>query len=224
MAASKIHFFIFSWPGTEDNAANLKKVIPNSTVIGGDKYFSEQWNEAIGKFSGDVFAVITADVVCDDVILLIGRIRLAFTNSEIGVYGPRIDYSGIKFYKTSAPGFESNFNVVPYTDSTCIAVRGEIIKAFEPVNLNVNRYGWGINQVVAAITKKHGKVCVEDYAITLKHPKNRGYDTQMAIEQRRLYFDGLSADLKNIIKRFESPQRSSRYLAQTRLSNRPLAF
>jgi hypothetical protein len=210
----KIHAFVFNWKGYGAKAAALEKQLSSlttTTVINSDEkerahfptwthldenaYFAEQWNTAIQKFNGDILFHIQADATFDNFAKLFDRATHCILEQNVGIFEPNIDFAGIPYQKSRLRAFAKNAYEIPMTDTTCWFVHGDIVRSFPPINLSVNKYGWGVAAVAAALCKKQNKLCVKDYSLTAFHPPGRGYLKSDAVNQRKAYINSLEPSL-----------------------------
>jgi hypothetical protein len=217
-----IQGFIFNWKGHEQRAAALERKLgefATMTVINSEEqlsqprpdwvqlddaaYFSEQWNNAIELFDADLFFHIQADADFDRFDLVFARAKTLFEKYRLGVYEPNVDYTGLVFDTAKLPPVEPNLLEVPFTDCTCWFIARDVVRAMPPVNLSVNRYGWGICRAIAALSRLKGRLCVRDYDFTIKHPKGTGYPKDSAREEKFSYPFTLSLDVRHEMVQLE---------------------
>jgi hypothetical protein len=209
-----VHAFVFNWRGHEENAAHLAAQLGaryRTTVINSDEeaagrhpdwvhldeqaYFSAQWNTARALFAGDAFFHIQADARCDELGRVVERGLEVLERYRAGVYEPKVDYTAVSYGSARLPSLEPDLNVVPLTDCTCWLVAGDIARRLPPVDLAVNRYGWGICAAVAALSHADGRPCLRDLRFTVRHPRSRGYSGAAASRERIAYARSLGPDL-----------------------------
>ena len=215
-----IRAFIFNWNDHQANAADLEHKIgrfTDVTVVNSQEgltgtrpawahlddsaYFSAQFNRAVERFRADpagpdLFFHIQADAAFDDFGTLFARMERVFREHPVGVYEPNVDYTDLDYDRSRLRALEPGVCVVPTTDCTCWCIDRDILAGLPPVDLSVNRLGWGICAVVAAMARRAGKHCVRDYAFTVDHPKGRGYSNQRAKEQLIEYVKSFDVDLQ----------------------------
>ncbi len=221
----KIHGFLCQWKGHEQNAVALQEKIepfidltvistqenpkpkyPNWIYLTENAYFSEQWNKAVQLFSGDIFFQIQADACFDDFEALFKKVKALFLSERIGVYEPNIEVTAFQYDSSRLPAFSDKVYEVPLTDSICWFIKGDILLKLPRIDLNVNKYGWGICAAIAAITHLNNKICVRDYSFTVHHPPARGYPGAKALNERRKYIQTLEQSVAEEIKHiYKSP-------------------
>jgi hypothetical protein len=216
----KIQGFVFNWKGYQNDARALEEKIGrfiNVTVINSEEhlnakypewshlddtaYFSAQWNKAVELFNADIFFHIQADAEFDDFEALLAKTERLFEKYGLGACEPNVDYSSVQYEKSSLPSIEPNVLVVPMTDSTCWFIAGEIMRKLPPIDLSINRYGWGIPRAIAALSRLSGMRIVRDYNFTVKHPRSTGYPLGAAMQQLKAYIWSLDPEVRTEIFR-----------------------
>jgi hypothetical protein len=211
----RIQSFVFNWPGHSENAARLAAdlaAISTVTVINSDPdvaaahpgwdhldseaYFSAQWNRAVELFDADLFFHVQADARPDNVAAVLARAQQVLAGRSAGVYEPNVDYTFFRYDRGLLREVEPGLFEVPVTDCTCWAIRGSIVRQFQPVDVDVNKFGWGISSVVAALCRLEGASCVRDFRFLVRHPNSRGYATDLASREAVRYVNGLPATIR----------------------------
>ncbi len=211
----RIQAFIFSWTGHEARAAaleaalaplvqrvsvinseeGLEAVHPEWIHLGEQAYFSAQWNEALARFDGDLLLHIQADAWCDDFPGLVRRALDLFQRRPVGILEPKVDFTDFEYDARRLRPVEPGLAEVPLTDCTCWFIEASILRAFRPVDLSLNRFGWGICAVMAALCLQRGRLCLRDFSLRVHHPRRRGYSSWAATQERAAYFATLEPPL-----------------------------
>lgn len=198
----RIQAFIFNWPGRKQHAAELEasfeklcevRVInsddglrarhPHWQHIGSDGYFTAQWNAAVERFDGDIFLHIQADIWPGDLRQMLGECVKQMTSYGVGVYAPNLDFNPHVFRPESLVRVSEGVYEVPTTDCSFWAISDEVIRNVPKIDPKVNKFGWGVDLLVAAVAKRRGLKVARDYRFTAAHMKSRGYDTAEASNQ-----------------------------------------
>lgn len=206
----KIQAFVFNWVGHESRAAALERALaplvevavinseellaephPDWLHLGESAYFSAQWNQALASFDADIFFHIQADASCQDFPDLFARARDLFGRYETGILEPHVDHTDFVFDQRRLRCLEPGLFEVPMTDCTCWFIKGSLLRTMPPVDLSLNRFGWGICGAMAALCSLQGKLCLRDYTRTVIHPKGRGYPDAPAGTERIAYLKTL---------------------------------
>jgi hypothetical protein len=205
-----IQGFIFNWKAHEAEAVELERRLGRLiqvTVINSEEglsaprdhwvhlddsaYFSAQWNKAIGLFEGDLLFHIQADAHCNDFERLLERAASFFGRGDVGVYEPNVDFSPYQYDTSRLRAIGDGGFEVPITDQTCWFVAADVLAELPPVEVSVNRYGWGISAAVAAVCRLQQKLCVRDSRVSIVHPPTRGYSSETAGRERDAYLESL---------------------------------
>lgn len=215
----KLQAFIFNWRGHEERAVKLQSLLgdvtevlvinsedaarcrhPDWIHVGESAYFSAQWNAAIKRFNADVLFHIQADASHPNLPYVLDRAKTFLARADIGVYEPNVDYTDLRYHTDQLRPITRDVYEVPLTDCTCWFIRGDILAEFSPVDLTINRYGWGVPAVVAAKCRLQQRICVRDYTTTVYHPRRRGYPSDAALGQRNAYFRTFGLDDKDALR------------------------
>jgi len=212
----RIQTFIFNWPGRKQHAAELEASFarlcevcvinsddslrvrhPHWHHIGSEGFFTAQWNAAVQRFDGDIFVHIQADIWPADLPQMLSECVKQMTNFGVGVYAPNLNFNPHVFRKESLMRLNEGIYEVPTTDCSFWAIAGEVVRNVPTIDPKINRLGWGIDLLVAAVAKRRGMKIVRDYRFTAGHIRSRGYDTAQATKQwdaLRNSFDPLLAE------------------------------
>lgn len=218
----KIHGFVCSWEGHEDKAEALQENIGRCvtvTVINTEQplkghhpawihlersaYFSAHWNKIVELLDGDILFQIQADAELENFEELFAKAEILFKKYQLGVYEPNVDYTAIRYNKLDLPMLEPEVYEVPKTDCTCWFVAKEVLRRLPPIDVGVNKYGFGVVRAIAALSNLSGKRCARDYSFTVRHPRGSGYDHRAAKEQMKKYLQTLDTDLQEAIAQVE---------------------
>jgi len=198
----RIQGFIFNWPGKKQHAAQLEEMLRKhcevSVInsddslrnihshwhhIGNDAYFTEQWNGAVKRFDGDVFLHIQADIWPQNVGKMLSECLRCMREHDVGVYAPDLDFQPHAFSPHSLVPVEKGIYEVPINDGSFWAIKASVLRNTPGIDPKVNRLGWGIDFVVAAVAKRMGLRVVRDYRFRAGHIRSRGYNSQQAAAQ-----------------------------------------
>jgi hypothetical protein len=198
----RIQAFIFNWPGKKQHAAeleanferlcevcvinsddSLRARYPNWHHIGSDGYFTAQWNAAVQRFDGDIFLHIQADIWPAKLRRMLGECVKQISDFGVGVYAPNLNFNPHVFRPESLVRVSEGVYEVPTTDCSFWAIAGDVIRNAPAIDPKVNKLGWGIDLLVAAVAKLKGLKVVRDYRFTAGHIKSRGYDSAEASKQ-----------------------------------------
>ena len=143
----RLQAFIFNWPGKKQHAAQLEQMLrqhcevfvinsddslrnkhPHWHHIGNNAYFTEQWNEALKRFDGDVFLHIQADVWPQNVGKMIAECLRCMREHNVGVYAPDLDFQPQAFSPRSLVPVEKGIYEVPLNDNSIWAIKAAVLQ------------------------------------------------------------------------------------------------
>ena len=203
-----IHTFLVDWPKIHDNISDLKDIVETHvdrvTVLDNpDHYFSEQWNEMLRQFDGNFLLWVMGDVTLPpkfwelkDAAMLIFK-----TFPDIGIYGPDVEYTFHKWNTDTFASASPGVYEVPCAEPNCWFIRKEIIKKLQPIDVTLNRFGWGVDLMSTATAELSGYKTVRDYRFKAGHPAFTGYDEVDAEKQMQLWTSSLDPNLSAVMKR-----------------------
>lgn len=207
--------FIFNWKGQTARAVELEHAVgrlakvqvinsapdapgdSNWIHLGDSAYFSAQWNMLLNSMKAETEIIfhIQADVEFNDFPRLFERAEHAFRSYSTGVYEPKISRPSKDYDTSRLRCLEERVFEVPLTDTTCWFIAAPVLRNFPRIDVNVNRFGWGVAATVAALVRQAGHICVKDYSFMVHHPSGRGYAASVAKRQEMDYINGLKLSL-----------------------------
>lgn len=222
-----LQVFIISWTGQHENAIHIANQISSRVkdvfIVYSDcneninletachqircsnnLYWEDKFKACIESSEDNVALIIHADCKCESWDLLIERCIHAHNKfSDIGVWSPDIEGTpyALNFTKLKKIN-HSKFNLVTFTDSIIFSLHPEIIKKMKLLNLNNNKYGWGIGLTFCAISHITSRLVLIDEEIKVNHPDTRGYCSNSAFAGMENFINQLPVAQKIIIKIF----------------------
>jgi hypothetical protein len=218
----KIQCFIFNWPGqttfAKQTYSQLKNLGYNPTVInsdpsyqpfdwiniGNDAWFTHQWNLATDLFTGDILFHIQADATYDNWKQLITDAEQYLEKYNWGIYSPRFQDNGNYVPLEGWQSSDENIKAVPNPDCTCWFLHRDVIQQWNKIksslHLENNKYGWGIDCIVCAISWQQNRIVLRDFAHEVVHHPGRGYDSSHASHMMLQMFTNLDPDFYAIVK------------------------
>lgn len=95
----------------------------------------------------------------------------------VGTYSPCSRGRSHQFCKKE---FERGLRAVPFTEGFVFLSSLKVLEEFLPVNLDINRYGWGLDIAKGYYTRKNNLLCVIDDGVQVYHPESTGYSNEKA--------------------------------------------
>lgn len=212
-----IHVFIISWMNQHQNATSIaNKLSPAAdhvSIVYSDPdphLFIDTECEAIKRpnnlFWGDKFKtcldtcqsklmlVIHADCICDDWQHLVTKCVTDFKeNQQIAVWAPFVSGSSHPLETTQIFQLpDSPLYVTAQTDGLVFCLSRHSQERMRKADYSENVYGWGIDWLFNAHAFSTNRLVVVDSSISVKHPKERGYETRDARSQKEAFLKQFS--------------------------------
>ena len=202
-----LHVNILSWVGFEEKARIIEDAvrphadqvsvvysvpdnppdIPTSwTTVDYECFFGCKFRHALDLHDTGVMLQIQADAHIDDWAHLIARCRKAFdTISDLGVWGPDVDYTMFTTDKVRISDFDTANSLVSVrqTDGIVWAMSEPVISRLRKADYSANRLGWGIDSMAIAFAYANNMLVLRDTSLLVHHPKGKGYGREEAAEQ-----------------------------------------
>ncbi len=146
-----------------DEESHFDKLLPNI-------YYCGMINEIIHHFQPDstVICFIASDVNIKDTGLLYQRLLKAFEDPKIGIYAPSVNKEGSN-HPQMHNKMTNGFRKALFVDGFCFAARIEILKTLFPINIELNKIGWGVDVYLSYLALKSKMISVVDDAIQVEH-------------------------------------------------------
>jgi hypothetical protein len=154
-------------------------------------YYSGQWNEALKRFDSDILFILNSDVKIKDYKRMMKRLIYFYEKygDRAGLYAPNHFWTPWTYNPAKLKSIGNGMKIVPATDSTLWSVRREIALQVGPMDLEINKLGWGIEIIAAWYANKRNKLVVRDYAVKCHHPQSTSYDRETADREWRDMID-----------------------------------
>jgi hypothetical protein len=137
----------------------------------------------------DALLLICSDVEIDQPETLVARLTEAFRDPSVMVWGPTSLGSP---HPQMWPRTTGQIRQVSFVEGFCFAARKSLLARVCPVDLAVNRYGWGIDVLLGYLAASLGGRSLVDDGIEVRHPITTGYAIPEARAQRDAWFARLS--------------------------------
>ena len=245
-----LHVNILAWVGFEEKARAIEEAvrphadqvsviysvpdnppeIPESwTTVDYECFFGCKFHKALELHSTGVMLQIQADAHIDDWGHLIRRCREAFdTVSDLGVWGPDVDYTMYTTEKVFISDFDPDNSLISVrqTDGIVWAMSDKVIDRMRQADYSGNRLGSGIDVMAIAFAYANNMLVLRDTSLLVDHPKGKGYSHEEAREQLLWFLNQMSPQekIQTKITRIKKPQPLSTkdllYLLVRRLSGK----
>lgn len=161
-------------------------------------YYSGQWNEALKLLDPDtdVMFITNADVDIPSISKLIHKTKSFYSNygDKAGVYAPNVWWTPWTFNPALLKDLGNGLREVMGTDSTIWSLSASLAHQVGPIDLSINKLGWGIELVAAYYASMQEKLVVRDYTIKCGHPRNTSYDRNAADREWRNMISKMKLD------------------------------
>ncbi|MGN8225571.1 hypothetical protein [Gracilimonas sp. BCB1] len=145
-------------------------------------------NEFLKKQGYEIGVIITSDVEISNIGIFLDKIRRAFEKEEIGVYAPSAEYS---FHHHMIYNKSNSVQQVSFTEGFCFAFRSNILNEMCPVDIKLNKFGYGTDVILGYHALDQGFISAVDHSYYVNHPYGSGYDKQAAIKAKHNWLASL---------------------------------
>jgi hypothetical protein len=132
---------------------------------------------------------ICSDVRVGNAVHFMGCLVQAFSDSRVMVWAPSCYGSG---HPQMWPRDGGKLRQVSFAEGFCFATRKKILERLCPIDLSVNKFGWGIDKQISYIAALLGGRSVVDDGVEVFHSLQTGYDRQQARLEQKLWTKSLS--------------------------------
>jgi len=150
-------------------------------------YYSGQWNEALKLLNADVIFIINSDVKVRSYSRLIYKMKNFYMKfgSQAGLYAPNHYWTPWTYNPALLEDIGGGIKKVPCTDSTVWSLCADMAYKVGPMDLKINKLGWGIECLAAYYCSLENKLVVRDYSVKCDHPCHTAYDRGKADREWR---------------------------------------
>jgi hypothetical protein len=189
----RIQAFIPTWhsPTTDEyRMLHALETHCETTILDAyDVPFAQQWEEAVSRFTGDIFLWAMADVEPGNFEDMFPRMVQIYERGDIAMYAPNIHYSSQRYDKSKLRYVEPDLYEVCGTDLLFCSLTSELLLALP--SLGGNSHAWSYDYLMTVIAHKQGKRVVRDYRFDFVHPEGSIYNKGDAMTERCQWFMGL---------------------------------
>ncbi len=184
----------------EEEQNQFDTILPNVFYCG-------MLNDIVRHYSSSSNAVlfVASDVLVQHPELMIERAKKAFLNPKVGVYAPSVNKEGSNHPQMRNKNSNKLRNTL-FVDGFCFAARSELLKKIFPIDLKLNKIGWGVDVYLAYEAIRSKMICVVDDLVQVEHyvgpndHPNPGIFINEAKKQRHQWFQSLSQGARNFNK------------------------
>lgn len=191
----RIQAFIPDWKSPKTNAFLMYYALDahcETTILDAyDVPFAQQWEEAVSRFTGDIFLWAMADVEPGNLEDMFPRMVQIYERGDIAMYAPNVHYSSQRYDKSKLRYVEPDLYEVCGTDLVFCSLTKELLSALPP--LGCNSHAWSYDYLMTVIAHEQGKRVVRDYRFDFSHPEGSIYDKSDAVAEQRRWFMNLPA-------------------------------
>lgn len=181
-----------------DSGSNKKDP---SFILMDNVFYSGLFNRAVEETRSrnkEWLFFICSDVVVEDeeYCKISKRMESRELFENIGVYSPSSFGRSHDFCKNKET---QSLRDVPMIEGFVFMARLNLLERMYPVDLSINKIGWGLDAMKGYLCYQSGKRCVIDDFIKVYHPLEAGYGYEDAINQMKKYIESREPDFKNYI-------------------------
>lgn len=165
--------------------------------------YSGQWNAMLDDLvdddnNEDIILIVNSDVSIPKLDFLLERMNKFYLIENSGIYAPNVRHCGWNFCKKMLGKIE-DFHIVPSTDSVIWSLRKDIAFKVGKIDIEKNKWGWGIEVLASYYAKLKNQHVVRDYNLVCRHPRETLYSKHESSLQQKEWFDSFefSKDLWN---------------------------
>jgi hypothetical protein len=163
--------------------------VPHFEIRLPNVHYSGLMNEAVLYVAGlnddDVMYFICSDVSFADHAAATQRLEAVFRDPAVGAYAPSANASSHPSMLCHGSG---GARPVCFVEGFCFASRIGLLRRMCPVDLEVNRIGWGLDVYLGYLALASGRRSVVDDEVCVHHPWPSGYAKDDARRQRDRWF------------------------------------
>lgn len=155
--------------------------------------YSGQWNAMLNDLNDedDIILITNSDVMIPKIDLLLERMKKFYSFENSGMYAPNVRWMSWNFCKKMLEKID-DFHIVPSTDSVIWSLRKEIAFEIGQIDLEKNKWGWGIEVLASYYCNLKNKLVVRDYNVVCKHKKETLYGRPEAESQQKEWFNSFN--------------------------------
>lgn len=230
-----VHACIISWTGKHDNAikiANQIALVTNKVSIvysdassdfepdascdlirtDNNLFWGDKFKHSIEACDSDVLLIIHGDCSSKDWKGVVEHCRRAYQQDKnLGLWAPLTTGTVFPLQVTSLFELQKDkLNAVAYIDGIVFAMQRKVVERMRRLDYSGNVYGWGIDWFAAAYSYSQGLSAKVDAAISIDHPVDRGYRSESALHQMKVFMQQMTEKEKSYHALIRSHTRYAR--------------
>lgn len=158
------------------------KMLPNI-------HYSGQWNEALKLLEPktDVFLIVCSDVTIKSPKILMNKLESFYNKygDNAGIYAPNAWWTPWTYNPKLLKDLGKGCKEVVATDSMIWSVHKSMAQKVGPIDLSINKIGWGIEILASLYCKQNKRLVARDYSVVVDHPQSSAYDRTKADQEFR---------------------------------------
>jgi len=185
-----IGFGVFNY-NCNDNAVKLaeefRQLSPTYLIDSGSEFESSLQKNQFDKLLSNVFycgmineiiremkdqceviCFVASDVKVKEPKHLLQALKGAFEDPKVGIYAPSVNKEGSNHPQMRQKG-TGGLRKAVFVDGFCFAARTSILKNLYPIDVELNRIGWGIDVYLSFLAIKTKMITVVDDGVEVEH-------------------------------------------------------
>lgn len=162
-------------------------------------YYSGQWNETLKLLTGDVAFILSSDIKINNKQLLMRKMERFYHKFEnkAAIYAPNVWWTPWTYNPALLEDVGNGCKKVMSTDSMIWSLRSDLAFQVGPMDLSLNKIGWGIELLASWHAMRDNRLVVRDYSIKVQHPCSSAYDRNKADREFRTMISKMPIEQKD---------------------------
>lgn len=145
-----------------------------------------------------LFIASDVEISDDNYWKLIRRLRDHRAFNDIGLYTPSVEGRSHSFLIPQKGLFK--FRDINFVEGFMFLANRQIIQMMHPVDIKLNKIGWGLDVMKGFICKQLHKRCVVDDLVQIYHPPAAGYSYEEAVSNCKRWARVQSPEFRKFLK------------------------
>ncbi len=134
--------------------------------------------------------IVTGDLEIDErnCGMLVRGMKEIMDSGNVDLYQPSCKWSlKGRSHLQSMCHFSGGMRCVNFQEGWFHLIRMELMKAFMPIDTDINRMGWGIDLALAHFARVRKQLVIVDDRVKIMHPRGTGYNRDKAKAQMKAW-------------------------------------